>query len=125
MVNIRSKGAAGERELADWLYMHLPLREKPERNLDQVRSGGGDLLVPPFLFECKRHENLDLQSWWIQAKTAANKAELLPCVAFRQNKKKWEFLLPASMLDINLEVGYIRLESKVFVQYAKQFYCDS
>ena len=67
-INGRAKGASGEREFAQWLFSEFNLKEKPTRNLDQVRDGGGDLIVPPFMFEVKRVETLDLHRWWLQGK---------------------------------------------------------
>ena len=71
MVNARSKGASGEREFCHWLTDNLGLEVIPERNLEQVRSGGADICnVYPFIFEIKRVEVLDLKGWWIQVKEA-------------------------------------------------------
>jgi len=119
-LNARNKGTKGERELAKWLYDNLGLVDLPQRNLEQVRSGGGDLLVPPFLYECKRVETLALDAWWVQSVIAARKENLKPVVAFRQNKKNWEFLISADC--IGLDKGYVRLTSRIFLQYAVKLY---
>lgn len=116
-INSRTKGASGERELAKFLKNRLKLDFMPERNLEQVRSGGSDIInVYPFHFECKRVEVLDLQSWWIQSKSSAMKDGAIPVVAFRQNRKPWEFLIGAN--HIGVEVGYIRMKDKTFVTWA-------
>jgi len=111
-LNARTKGASGEREFCRWLEQNFNLPVDAERNLEQVRKGGADILVPPFSFEIKRHETLSLLSWWIQAKSAAEKVGLTPIVAFRQNRKPWEFLISAR--NIGCQKGFIRLNEKVF-----------
>jgi hypothetical protein len=126
MVNARAKGAAGEREFAKWLHEYLSLEVMPERNLEQVRSGGADIVnVYPFIFEVKRVETLDLASWWIQCKAAweeirnfegATDTNLIPVVAFRQNRQPWEFLVSAQLLK--LELGFIRLNQATFQRFA-------
>jgi len=115
-LNARNKGASGERELARWLHTNMKLDKLPERNLEQVRHGGSDLLVYPFFFECKRVECLDLRSWWIQVKTEAEKEDAIPVVAFRQNRKQWEFLISAS--HIGLDKSFVRLNHDVFLLWA-------
>ncbi len=121
-INVRSKGASGERELAKFLHSNLPIDNMPQRNLEQVRSGGGDLLVPPFLYECKRVEALNLADWWYQAVVAGQRAELEPVVAFRQNKKPWEFLISAK--NIGVDLGYMRIKSEVFFKFASPVYIN-
>ena len=115
-VNARSKGAAGEREFCDWLEKNCTLPEPAQRNLEQVRSGGTDIIMPPFAFEVKRREVLDLQGWWIQAKNDAKKLSLDPVVAFRQNRKPWEFLIAARYL-IDSDFGFLRMSEFVFKKW--------
>ncbi|MCP4552500.1 MAG: hypothetical protein GY834_10775, partial [Bacteroidetes bacterium] len=66
MVNPVKKGKDGEREAAKWLACNLKLAKTPERILEQPRSGGFDLLVPPFAIEVKRDQVLTLRSWWVK-----------------------------------------------------------
>lgn len=121
-INARAKGAAGERELAKWLHTTFNLGALPTRNLEQVRSGGSDIIdFYPFYFECKRVESLDLQSWWNQVLFEVRKcmhSDPVPVVAFRQNRKPWEFLISAS--EIGLTKGFIRLRDKEFIGYAEK-----
>lgn len=125
-VNGRAKGSAGEREFCQWLYDNFDLDKIPERNLEQTREGGADILdITPFVFEVKRQERLDLNSWWLQVLTATRERDTeididhIPVVAFRQNNKKWEFLISAKY--IGLEHGFIRLHAIRFIQWAKEF----
>lgn len=110
------KGKAGEREFCKWLDSNFDLPKLPTRNLDQTREGGTDVIYPPFAFEVKRREVIDLQSWWIQAKKDATVLGLEPVVAFRQNRKPWEFLVSAK--HIGCELGFIRLTESTFKAWA-------
>lgn len=127
MVNARSKGASGEREFCKWLTDNLSILEiTPERNLEQVRSGGADIVnIYPFIFEVKRVQLLDLSSWWIQVKHAWQECReyqgsidtnLIPVVAFRQNHQSWEFLISAQLIGCNL--GFLRLNERTFREWA-------
>jgi hypothetical protein len=121
-INSRAKGASGEREAALWLFEHTNLPAIPERNLEQVRSGGSDLLyVEPLCVEVKRVENLSLTAWWNQVVKAAQQSprNLIPIVMFRKNRKPWEFLIPAALLGIH-HSGFIRVDRFVFVKYVNE-----
>jgi len=122
MVNPRTKGQTGEREFAAWLKRNLKLEVEPQRNLEQVRFGahikstGFDLVnCQPFCVEVKRVEKLSLRSWWIQCVNATTPEYPVPVVAFRQNRKKWEFLISAS--HIGLENGFVRLEENEGIKW--------
>lgn len=108
----KRKGAAGELEACRWLFKNTEIAELPERNLEQVRSGGSDILLPPFCFEVKRVENLNLDAAWIQCKRAAKKAELEPIVMYRKNRQPWRFLISAN--HIGCELGYVQLDERTF-----------
>jgi hypothetical protein len=118
-INVKSKGSSGEREMCAWLINNLHVDAK--RNLEQTRDGGIDIIIPPFGVEVKRCETLNLKDWWIQAKTAClnHPDDLMPVVAFRQNKSKWEFLISAT--NIGCDLGYIRISEKVFIEWAERF----
>lgn len=93
----RRKGASAERELVRLLSEHLDVTVT--RNLNQSRDGGCDLLgVGPFALECKRQEKLSLASWWRQAVTQAEAAELIPVLAYRQSRQPWRFVVPLAAL---------------------------
>lgn len=117
IINVRRKGAAGEREFCSWLKRTLKLKTLPTRNLEQVRSGGADVIdIPPFVFEVKRCEQVFLPTWWAQVCTASNRGDI-PVVAYRKNRKPWRFLISAKW--IGLERGFIRLEEKIFSEWIK------
>lgn len=116
MVNPRNKGSDGEREAAAWLQKNLNLEHTPQRNLEQVRFKGNgrvqlgmDLIgIEPFCIEIKRQEILTLRSWWIQCVVASkNIPGAVPVVMYRQNRKKWKFLISAK--NLGLKNGFVQL----------------
>ncbi len=124
-INGRNKGANAEREAARWLKLKFKLEHEPERNLEQYRFGGKgktqagfDLQgFPPFCFEIKRCEKLDLRSWWVQCVHAVTQEYPIPVVMYRQNRGKWKFLISAR--NIGLERGFLALEEIEFLRWAK------
>ncbi len=117
-INARAKGAAGEREFCQWLEKNLGLGYRPERNLEQVRNGGYDVKVGDFVFEVKRCQVISEKNWWVQVKTACEEINgAIPIVAYRQNRKKWNFLISAQ--NIGLDLGYIRLTEPIFLEWIK------
>lgn len=122
MVNSRGKGAEGEREFCRWLKQTLKLSFLPQRNLEQVRSGGSDVVdIHPFIFEVKRCQGLSLKEWWAQVctDTPDNKISV---VAFRQNRQPWRFLISARL--IGLDKGFMQLEEHVFIPWLKKHFVD-
>lgn len=92
----RSKGANGEREFAKLLSEKLGI--KLERNLEQTRAGGHDLIgLPGIAIEVKRCEQLAINQWWRQAVEQAADG-LTPCLAYRQNRKPWMVAVPLNWL---------------------------
>ena len=99
-INSRAKGAAGERELANWFK---------ERGHDARRgqqfSGGSDspdvvLNCPAlagFHIECKRVEAGNLYTWLAQAIKDGGTGKI-PLVIHRRNKKDWVAILPLDAL---------------------------
>lgn len=100
-INIRQKGANGERQLATQLndivnallLKHgLPVPEKPviQRNQNQSAVGGNDLSNTFGLgIEVKRQENLNVEAWWRQCLVAAERNHELPVLVYRQNNSPW------------------------------------
>ena len=81
----RTKGAAFERDIV------LDLRSRgyagAKRNLEQTRSGGGDIDLPGYMVECKRYANIAVYAWLEQC-VAAAKEEQIPVVVARGDNKK-------------------------------------
>lgn len=103
MVHAVNKGKGGEREVVNMLqpyvnkiYSTLGM-EPPDllRNQMQSAVGGYDIVGLPWLaLEVKRQEQLSLNAWWQQVQ-AATKPGQVPVVIYRQNRQKWQVLMPA------------------------------
>ena len=94
-INQRSKGQTGERELCLVLSKELGLAKPLQRNIDQVRDGGADIMeLPPFAIEVKRQQNLSINTWLKQAVSQVTPRNPIPVLAYRQNNKKWTFMIP-------------------------------
>jgi hypothetical protein len=101
VINIRQKGATGEREIADDLNyivnciyqelgLALPTKPVVQRNQNQSAVGGKDLIGTFGLaIEVKRQEQLAINTWWKQCAASALEAEEKPVLLFRQSKQKW------------------------------------
>ncbi len=119
-INGRAKGAAAEREAAKWLFDKFNLEVMPERNLEQVRKGGHDLLhFQPFAFEVKRVETLSLRAWWVQAVKSCTDEYYEPVVMFRRNRTQWQFLISAK--HIGLKHGFVRLQHTEFIKWVNHY----
>ncbi len=105
-INIRNKGANGEREVATWMNeiiervcreegVPAPVKPIIQRNQNQSAVGGSDLTNPfGFAIEIKRQETLAVNTWWNQCVTAAREFGGTPVVIYRQNgKRKWNVVL--------------------------------
>jgi hypothetical protein len=99
VVNIRSKGQRGEREAIDLLQEWLaPVTAAAKvdpvelsRNLTQTREGGYDVVGLDWLaLEVKRHENLQVSTWWKQTLRQA-RPDQIPMLMYRQNRTPWKF----------------------------------
>lgn len=102
MVHVVNKGKQGEREAIKFLqptidkvYTQLGVEAvQLFRNQNQSALGGYDIDGLPWIaLEIKRQEQLNLNAWWKQVTKAAS-ADQVPVVMFRQNHKKWRFLMP-------------------------------
>lgn len=123
LINPRTKGANGEREFCEWLQYNLGLEHKPERNLEQVRHGGHDVMIGNLMFEVKRCEKLKKKAWWMQVIKASERiAGSIPVVAYRMNRKPWVFLISAKYLGLN--GGFIQLEEREFKSWLKLIVSD-
>ena len=100
MINIRQKGAGGEREIADQLnfivyrQMQLfglpPINNSIQRNQNQTAVGGSDLTGTMGLsIEVKRQETLSINTWWVQTTESAERSNETPVLIYRQSRKPW------------------------------------
>jgi len=130
MVNIRNKGQNGEREIATLLngILILTMRElgydekdvvkaaaSVQRNQNQSAVGGGDLINTFGLsVEVKRQETLNVEAWWRQCVTSAQRNNEWPVLLYRQNNKAWHCrtflyaMLPdSSQIPVVADLSYI------------------
>lgn len=97
-VNIRTKGAGGEREVCR-LLVERGLAIEAGRELGQARDSGSDVEVLPHVsIEVKRHENLAINTWWSQVVNSAARVGKIPAVFWRPNHKQWLIMLPAGTI---------------------------
>lgn len=109
-MNIRAKGANGEREVYNLLnpiikevmlevggFSEDDLRNPEnfiQRNQNQSAVGGKDLVNTFGLaIEVKRQETLLLEPWWKQTVASAKRLNEKPVLLYRQNRKKWRAVL--------------------------------
>lgn len=108
-INIRTKGATAERDVANQLNaILLPLLMKHghsteipviQRNQNQSAVGGCDLSNTfDLAIEVKRHENLSIPAWWKQCLDQANRNNHKPILIFRQNNCKWRVIMNGCLL---------------------------
>ena len=92
----RTKGAAGERAWCEFLRAHG--FDDAQRVLGQARDGGGDVAIPPMLWEVKRYHAIAVRKWLDQAEQSVlnYKGCEVPAVAMREDgRKDWMVLLRA------------------------------
>jgi hypothetical protein len=96
LVNARSKGRRGEREVINEVNDLLGIQL--EVNYAQTFGGGHDLLnCPGYAIEVKRRKAItqaDIKNWWNQTVRQALKVNLLPCLWFRQDRADWKVAIP-------------------------------
>lgn len=119
-INIRTKGANGEREIADelnaiiyYIYKRLgldyPTKPPVQRNQNQTAVGGCDLTGTFNLaIEVKRQELLSINTWWKQCVTSAHQCGRHPVLLFRQNAKpgqrtKWRCITHAEVIGYSAQ----------------------
>jgi hypothetical protein len=104
-INIRQKGAEGERQVIKILTpiiqdvmreMEFPeekiaaATKMVQRNQNQSAVGGNDLSNTfGMSIEVKRQEQLSVGTWWAQCEAAAARNNELPVLFYRQNNKPW------------------------------------
>jgi hypothetical protein len=123
-MNVRAKGAGGERELAEWLFKKELTQTLCKRNLEQVRAGGIDLIPDnhPFAYEVKRVEKITggtWDGWWIKAMRDCKFLNREPVVAFRTSRSEWMFLISVDKL-LGMPGNYAILKGLTFVKFAQK-----
>jgi hypothetical protein len=101
-INSRAKGKTAERELIGELKKLLPddMTRDLERNLEQTRGGGHDILgLKGWAPEVKRYAVVlpaDMESFWAQATTQARNDRSRPALFFREDRRDWRVVLRVS-----------------------------
>jgi len=118
-LHAQKKGKRGEVEFCKWLLDNFGI--DTERNYNQSDGSSSDIIIDDFIFEIKRQQVLSLDSFWHQvvvAKKNHKNKELIPIVAYRQNRQPWRFLIPANLIH-GLERGYLIASENVFKQFMR------
>lgn len=120
----RTKGQGGERELCKLLSQLLKLEKPLERNVDQTRIGGADIVdLKPFAIEVKRQQTLQINTWLAQAVSQATKRNPIPVLVYRKNGGKWTVMLPAGVAFKKRFTGaqkeWLTMSLEAFVTIAK------
>jgi hypothetical protein len=137
-INARNKGKRGEREVRDLLQAIVDsefqaggmIPPRLERNLQQVRAGGADLVGLEWLaLEVKYREQSQIAQWWEQAKGQAKDGQE-PVLIHRSNHQPWQvrmfgYLMPPGQwkervvtpVDISLEafLAYLRVRIRASI----------
>jgi hypothetical protein len=107
MVNARTKGQSGEREVVKMLndvlvsyYQENNIEYNDQmlvqRNQNQSAIGGCDLVNTfNFAIEVKRCEKLEIEKWWKQTCAQAQALNKTPVLIYRQSRKGWRVVLNA------------------------------
>lgn len=124
MVNARSKGASGERELAMWLFTHGLTQKLTLRNLEQVRKGGIDLIPEdhPFAYEVKRVENITggtFDKWWYKCMIDAKRLNREPVVAYRTSRSDWMFMVSVEKA-LGVPGSFAIIKGVTFIKFAQK-----
>lgn len=135
-INIRTKGASAERDIADQLnqIIRQVLTEYGysesdkdnhsyfvQRNQNQTAVGGNDLVnTYGFGIEVKRQEALSINTWWKQCVVAATKQNQTPVLLYRQSRKPWMCVMEGYTKLPNNQYGRCRMEIE-FSMFLKTF----
>ena len=97
-VNSRAKGHAGERAVATILRDELGI--EVQRNLEQWRSGGTDLIgIEGWAIEVKRAKKPLLKQWWEQTVDQAQRINSMPVLWYRLDRQDWRVRVPMWVLN--------------------------
>ena len=93
-INPKSKGSDGERELAKLLTQQLGILV--QRNLEQSRKSGADVILPGWSIEVKRTKrHIYKNEWWSQCLDRAQDGTR-PALAYRADWRPWRIVVRMS-----------------------------
>ena len=105
-INVREKGATGEREVAKLIKKSLGV--SLVRNLEQTRNGGHDLMpevdtgcaICQFAIEVKRYNRVTdgkVKTWWEQTTSQADNVDKKPCLIYRGDNEPWRVMINSEL----------------------------
>jgi hypothetical protein len=115
-INSRAKGKSAEREVIGELKRLLPpeLTNDLERNLEQTRNGGYDIVgLKGWAPEVKRYAKIlpaDLDSFWEQTVTQARNECKRPALFMREDRREWRVRVALCDLSNTFEMHDIALQ---------------
>lgn len=113
----RDKGQRGEREVCKILGEALGI--SLNRNLEQTRDGGCDIVVNAHWYiEVKRQEKYEVDKWWSQAVSQAREKDKFPALFFRKSRQDWRVIMPYSLIHDPLKY-YVHGDLELFVERVK------
>ena len=105
MTNSRTKGKAGELELAHILKEELRLDVRRNWTAQSAEAGHADLVgIPGWSVECKRARAPRLKEWWQQAVTQSVKAGTKPVLIWRLDRSEWQAM--CSVHELRDDLGH-------------------
>jgi len=109
MTNSRDMGAGFERKICNMIKDALGYKDV-KRNIEQVRSGGADIIIPNWSIECKAYQksgsNSYRPSWWEQAKESARELNLNPVLIYKYNNCPIKCVVHLDTISKNFSVGH-------------------
>lgn len=128
-INIRQKGAEGERQVIKMLTpiiqevmveLEYPRNKiddalkMVQRNQNQSAVGGNDISNTFGLsIEVKRQEALSVGTWWKQTVAAAERNNELPVLIYRKNRMKWRFMTLGFLHVPGEKAGWTSVQAQV------------
>ena len=104
MTDSRVKGHKFENDVCKLIGSEFSIDVR--RNLEQTREGGGDIMLNPFLVECKRYAqhgaNWFRDDWWEQVKRASQN-EFIPVLVYKYDRQPIRVVLPLVAINPDFE----------------------
>lgn len=132
-INSRAKGASAEREVIKILQSVVDRALgkdafKLERNLEQTRNGGCDIVGAPkefdfFSFEIKRQEKLQI-SKWMQQCIKQSRDDQIPVLIYRQARRPWRVVVSHRLNLFKVPQSRDDFISDYLVEFDLAAFCD-
>ena len=104
VTNSRTKGRAGEQEVARILRDELGLEIHRNWAAQAAMRGGCDLVgVPGWGIEIKRAKEPRLNEWWAQTAEQAARDKVRPVLFYRLNRQSWMAMM--SLMDLRPDLA--------------------